>query len=142
MRKLLLLMVAALVALPSGMATAGASAAPAPAPMFVGGGTPLSNGIFFPGTSVEQNGELVGVPYQIERGQDIELTNLDNGDVANCHQLTSFKRKRNGRPLFNSKRLCTQGEKAIVLTSIVKPGIYDAFCPVHFGMYAQIEIKA
>lgn len=142
MRKLLLLVVAALVAVPSMASGASAPSAMAPAPMFVGGGTFVSNGIFFPGTAVENNGELVGVPYQIERGQDIELTNLDVGDIANCHQLTSLKRKRNGRPFFQSKRLCFPGDKSLVLTSVVKPGIYEAFCPIHTGMYALIEIKA
>lgn len=143
MRKLLLLAVCALVVIPSGMAAgAPTGSAIAPAPMFVGGGTFVSNGIFFPGTAVEQEGALVGVPYSIERGQDIELNNLDNGDIANCHSLRSFKRKLNGKPLFQSKRICAPGEKSLVLMSSVKPGTYEAFCPVHFGMYALIEVKA
>lgn len=108
--------------------------------MFVGGGTFVSNGVFFPGTAVYDGEKLQGVPYEIERGQDIELTNLDYGDLSNCHQLTSFKRKR-GRPVFSSKRICSPGEKTLVLTSIAKPGLYEAFCPVHTGMYALIRIK-
>ncbi|MEA2516931.1 MAG: hypothetical protein QOG16_769 [Actinomycetota bacterium] len=143
MRKALLLVTAALLALPASMAAGSpAPAALAPAPMFVGGGTLVSNGIFFPGTAIENNGELVGVPYQIEPGQDIELTNLDNGDIANCHQLRSIKRRPNGRPLFQTPRLCGPGESGLALTSLVKPGIYDTFCPIHYGMYALIEIKA
>lgn len=141
MRKGLVTAAVALLMLPF----AGASGAPvpaplAPAPMFVGGGTLLTNGIFFPGTAVYQSGDYIGEPYEIASGQDIELTNLDEGDIANCHQLTSFKRKRSGRPLFQSKRLCNPGESALVLTSVVKPGIYDFNCPIHYGMYGQIEI--
>ena len=103
-----------------------------PAQMFVGGGTFVSNGVFFPGTAVFDGTDLQGLPLQVEKGQDIELTNLDYGDIANCHQLTSFKRK-GGRPVFNSKRLCAPGESAIVLMGRAKPGIYEAYCPVHTG---------
>lgn len=137
MRKAALLLIAALAS-SSMMTGAGASSA-APAQMFVGGGTFVSNGIFFPGTGVYDGTNLQGLPLQIEKGQDIELTNLDEGDVANCHQLTSYKRKR-GIPVFNSKRLCGPGESSLVLMSRAKPGIYEAYCPIHTGMYALVEV--
>lgn len=124
--------------LSSSMMTAGASAVE-PAQMFVGGGTFVSNGIFFPGTAVFDGTDLQGLPLQVELGQDIELTNLDYGDIANCHQLTSYKKKR-GYPIFNSKRLCSPGESSIVLMARAKPGIYEAYCPVHTGMYALVEV--
>ena len=137
MRKVLLLLVAGILS-SSLAANAGASAME-PAQMFVGGGTFVSNGVFFPGTAVYDGTDLQGLPLQVEKGQDIELTNLDYGDIANCHQLTSYKKKR-GRPIFNSKRLCSPGESAIVLMSRAKPGIYEAYCPVHTGMYALVEV--
>ena len=123
----------------------GASGNPAPAPMepaniFVGAGTLLTNGIVFPGTAIYQSGDYIGEPLQITSGQDLMLTNLDEGDIANGHKLQSFKRKRNGRPLFESKRLENPGEQSLVITSHVKPGIYDFNCPIHFGMYGQIEV--
>ena len=93
----------------------------------------------FESHAVYDGENLQGLPLQVEQGQDIELTNLDYGDIANCHQLTSFKRKR-GRPIFNSKRLCAPGESAIVVMSRATPGIYEAYCPVHTGMYALVEV--
>lgn len=141
MKKGLIIGAAAILMLP----VAGASGAPAraplaPAPMIVGGGTLLTNGVFFPGTAVYQSGDYIGEPYELAGGQDIELTNIDNGDIANCHQLRSFKRKRNGRPLFQSKRLCNPGEKSLVIMSHVKPGIYDFNCPIHYGMYGLVKV--
>lgn len=137
MKKVLLLLVAGILS--SSMTAISGASAMAPAPMFVGGGTPVSNGVFFPGTAVFDGESVQGLPIQVEAGQDIELTNLDLGDLANCHQLTSFKRKR-GRPVFNSKRLCAPGESAIVLMGRAKPGVYEAYCPVHTGMYALVEV--
>lgn len=138
-----MLVIAALLAFPSSMA-AGSSAPAAmdPAPIFVGGGTFVSNGVFFPGTAVYDGTKLQGVPYQIERGQDLTLINLDNGDIANGHQLTSFKRRKSGRPLFQSKRIAFPGEQSLVITSNLKPGIYDFFCPIHTGMFGMLEVKA
>lgn len=137
MKKVLLLLVAGILS--SSMAATSGASPMAPAPMFVGGGTFVSNGIFFPGTAVYDGESLQGLPMQVEKGQDIELTNLDYGDIANCHQLTSFKRKR-GRPIFNSKRICSPGESTLVLMGRAKPGIYEAYCPVHTGMYALVEV--
>ena len=146
MKRLLVLGAALALALPASVA-AGSEAprSSATAPLFVGGGTPLSNGVFFPGTAIyngeDEDGEpsYTGVPYEIERGTDLELVNLDHGDVANAHQITSFARKR-GRPLFQSKRLDRPGEKALVITSRLKPGIYDYYCPIHTAMYGLIEV--
>jgi plastocyanin len=110
--------------------------------VFSGGGTPLSNGIFFPGTAVydDQTKEYTGVPYSIEKGSDITFVNADEGTVANCHKMVSFKRKR-GRPLFSSKSLCKSGEQSLVVTSNLQPGIYDYYCTIHFGMYGLLEVK-
>lgn len=112
-----------------------------PAPVFAVGGTIVSNGIFFPGTAVYDGDKgYYGEPYKLEPGQDVMFTNLDNGDIANAHQMRSFKRKKNGRPVFQSKRLEQPGEQSLVLVSHLKPGVYDYFCPIHTGMYGQIEI--
>src|SRR5688572_1309895 len=140
MRKAVVGLLIALLALPAWGVGAGASAI-APVQMFAGGGTFVSNGVFFPGTGVFDGTTLQGMPLKVAKGQDIELMNLDYGDLANCHQLTSFKRKR-GRPLFSSKRICAPGESALVLTSQLKPGRYEAYCPVHTTMYAIIEVAA
>jgi hypothetical protein len=141
MRKALLLLVVGLLVVPVSLASGSTASSLAPAKMFVGGGTPLTNGIFFPGVSVYDGEKLQGVPMEIQQGQDIELTNIDEGDVANCHQLTSYKRRR-GQYLINSKRLCSPGETALVVTSHLKPGRYEAFCPIHTSMYAIIDVKA
>ena len=138
MRKGVLLLLAAVLVLPA-WGPGASAAAPEPAKMFVGGGTFVSNGIFFPGTGVYDGTTLQGLPLQVSKGQDIELTNLDYGDLANCHQIQSYKRKR-GRHLFVSRRLCDPGETVFLLTSILKPGRYEAFCPVHTGMFAIIEV--
>lgn len=112
------------------------------APLFVGGGTFVSNGVFFPGTAAYYEGEYYGPPYQIARGTDIELTNVDQGDISNGHQMRSFKQRRNGRPLFVSARISQPGESTIVITSHLKPGIYPYFCTNHFGMLGRLEITA
>lgn len=134
-------LIAALVALLAPGQSASGAAAPArdTVQIFVGGGTLLSNGIFFPGTAGYYEGQYYGPPYQMAKGSDIELTNLDEGSIANGHQMRSFKQKR-GRPLFISPRLDSPGESAIVITSHLKPGIYDYFCTNHFGMFGRIEI--
>ena len=142
MRTGVLLLLAAILVLPAWGTGAGAattSAAAEPAKMFAGGGTLLSNGIFFPGTGVFDGTTLQGLPLQIEQGQDLELTNLDYGDLANCHQLRSYKRKR-GRPVFISQRLCSPGETGLILTSVLKPGRYEAFGTAHLSMFAIIEV--
>ena len=139
MKRAVVSLLSAALILPSMLAGGAGASDMEPARMFAGGGTFVSNGYFFPGTAVYDGTELQGVPLEVQVGQDIQLTNLDEGSVANCHQLTSYKRKR-GRFLFNSKRLCSPGESAIVITSHLKPGRYEAFCPVHTTMYALIEV--
>lgn len=111
-----------------------------PAPLFAVGGTPVSNGIFFPGTAVQDpyGYDIVGVPYQITRGTDIMFHNLDPAAVANAHKIRSFA-SRNGRPLFESKLIQGPGS-ALMITSHLKPGIYGFFCPIHFGMMGQLEV--
>lgn len=141
MRKALVLLLMAVLALPASAASGAPTPAPkATVPLFAGGGTLVSGGIFFPGTAVYDASQgYVGPPYQVQRGTDIMFTNLDAGDLVNGHQIRSFKRKR-GRPLFQSKRLDQPGQQALVIVSHLKPGIYDYFCPVHYGMYGRIEI--
>lgn len=135
-------LIAALVAAVPVVARAADDEAPEPAPIFAVGGTALSNGVFTPGTAIYDGGKsYYGEPYKLEPGQDLMFTNLDNGDVANGHQIRSFKRKKKtGRPLFQSKRLDQPGEQSLVLVSHLKPGVYDFFCPIHTGMYGWIEI--
>jgi hypothetical protein len=107
-----------------------------------GAGTAVTNGVFFPGT-VTCNGEdsedcTSTPPLQIPRGTDIDFVNLDPAAVTNGHQIVSFKRRR-GRPLFKSPRVDGPA-RALMVTSHLKPGIYEYFCSTHFGMYGRIEI--
>lgn len=141
-RALSCLLAAALLAALPVVARASGDNQVEPAPVFAVGGTVVSNGIFFPGTAVYDGDEgYYGQPYKLERGQDIMFTNLDNGEIANAHQIRSFKRnKKSGRPLFQSKRLEQPGAQSLVLVAHLKPGVYDYFCPIHTGMYGQIEI--
>ena len=106
-----------------------------------GGGTPLTNGWFFPGTALaNDDGSISGTsPVQIEQGTDIEFVNLDHAVVANGHRMVSMKR-RNGRPVFSSDVLDQPGQIDLVVTSHLKPGIYDYFCSIHAGMWGQIEV--
>ena len=146
MRKL----IGALTALVLAASAANASALPNPAPaaaevnVFAGGGTQLTNGYFFPGTTVSNDGELVGVPLEVPQGSDLKFVNLDHFVVAGgSHKITSFKRvKRGGRlvPLFSSKLISGPAE-TLVITSHLKPGVYAYYCPVHNGMLGQIEVK-
>lgn len=113
------------------------------APLFAGGGTTLTNGQFFPGTAVYDGEEFQGVPYQIEKGCNIEFTNLDFAPLTNGHRIVSFKRVKTKRgrtrPLFES-RFVAGPDQAMVKTKHVKPGVYAYFCSVHTTMYGQIEI--
>ena len=110
--------------------------------ILVGGGTPLSNGIFFPGTAIYDGDEFVGEPVSIAQGTDMELVNLDSEVVANSHKLVSLKlNKRTKRPLFSSKMLVAPGESSVVITSHVKPGTYPFYCPVHSGMWGLLEVR-
>ena len=108
--------------------------------IFVGGGTPVSNGIFFPGTAVpREDGSFDGEPIQLQQGTDVELINLDEATVANSHKMISLKRRK-GRPLFQSGTLSRPGASDLVITSNLKPGIYPFYCPIHNGMWGQLEI--
>lgn len=106
-----------------------------------GGGTQLSNGLFFPGTALPRaDGGFDGMePLQIEQGTDVEFVNLDEGSVSNAHEMRSLK-KRKGRPLFSSEQLTRPGQTALVVTSNLKPGVYPFYCSVHTGMWGRIEI--
>jgi hypothetical protein len=147
MRKLSLLLAAVATALlPSAHAATGPSLPALPAigaaeaPLFAAGGTPLSNGIFFPGTSVCANGTCYGEPYEVARGTDIRFYNLDSAVVANSHRIVSKDtKKKTGAPLFQSDTVDGPGS-ALVKTSHLKPGVYAYFCTVHFGMEGQLSI--
>ena len=137
MRKLLL------VALVLGLLSVPAAAVPlsADALIFAGGGTPVTNGIFFPGTAIANGDQVDGTPpVPIQQGSNFEFVNLDEATVANGHKIKSFKRKGR-RPLFQSKLLSRPGETSLVKTSHLKPGIYSFFCVTHSGMLGRIEIK-
>jgi hypothetical protein len=107
--------------------------------VFAGGGTALTNGIFFPGTLMCSGTDCSGLPpVQIQKGTDLEFVNLDVAAVTNAHQIMSYKRKR-GRAAFASKAV--EGpDTEVIITSHLKPGIYRFFCATHFGMEGAIEI--
>lgn len=148
MRKLtLLLALAVLALLPSAHAAGGRDAAVLPSlpplgaeenPLFAGGGTPVSNGIFFPGT-ILCAATCDGEPYQIKQGTDIRLYNLDPALVANSHGMVSKDAKKKGGPLFQSENFGGPGS-VLVKTSHLQPGTYDYFCRTHYGMQGRLEI--
>ena len=114
--------------------------ADADAVLFAGGGTLLTNGIFFPGTAIYQDGEYQGAPpMQVNRGTNITFVNLDPAPVTNIHKIRSDKTNRKGRPVFESEPSAGPGTITIE-TSHLKPGVYPYYCPVHSGMYGRIEI--
>ncbi|HYP23202.1 MAG TPA: hypothetical protein VEV43_06490 [Actinomycetota bacterium] len=146
MRKLpLLLAAASLALLPSAEAAAPGTLPQLPPlaaeekPLFAGGGTPLTNGIFFPGTALCVGDDCQGVPYEIARGTDIRFYNLDNSAVANNHRVVSKKTTKKGRPLFQSDTIGGP-ESTLIKTSHLKPGVYPFYCSVHFGMEGILEI--
>ena len=107
-----------------------------------GGGTPLTNGVFFPGTAMPNNdGSLTPVlpPIEIQQGTDLEFINIDEATVSNTHKLVSLKRRK-GYPVFSSDTLRSPGSSDIVTTSHLKPGVYEFYCATHAGMWGQIEI--
>lgn len=150
MRKLIAILTALVVAAPVGQAMAGPASALAltgsasDSVLFAGGGTQLSNGYFFPGTAVNNNGEYTGIPLQVEQGSNVQFVNLDHFVVSGGgHKVISFDRvTKKGRkvPLFASKLVDGPGQ-ALIKTSHVKPGVYPFFCPIHNGMIGQIEVK-
>ena len=107
-------------------------------PIFAGGGTPVSNGWFFPGTAVYDGESFQGAPYRIPRGCNLRFINLDSGPLTNCHQIMSFKRRK-GRPLFSSPLVCGPDMAGVKIRHL-KPGVYPFYCSTHFTMYGQIEV--
>ena len=106
-----------------------------------GGGTQLSNGVFFPGTALPRaDGGFDGLePVQIQQGTDVEFVNLDEATLSNAHEMVSQKRRK-GRPMFSSGQLTRPGQTALVATSNLKPGVYPFYCTVHTGMWGRLEI--
>ena len=126
---------------PSGaLASRGTSPRADAVPLFAGAGTAVTNGYFFPGTAIYQNGEFVGVPLQIQQGQNIQFVNTDAAAVTNGHAIVSLKRKK-GRPLFQSG-LVNGPATTVMVTQNLKPGTYPYFCSIHYGMYGLIEVTA
>ncbi len=150
MRKLIAIVAALLVTGPVAQALAapslftGEAGSAADSVLFAGGGTQLSNGYFFPGTAVYQDGEYEGVPLQVAQGANVQFVNLDHFVVAGGgHKVISYDRiTKNGRkvPLFASKMVDGPGQ-TVMKTSHVKPGVYPFFCPIHNGMVGQIEVR-
>lgn len=143
MKRVLVGLVASAIAV---AATAGPAAAvdvETSATVFAGGGTPLSNGVFFPGTAVvDANNQITGLPpVQVTQGTDFQFITLDEAAVGNGHRLISFKRRK-GRPLFSSDLLSRPGDSDVVVTSNLQAGTYTFFCSVHSGMLGRIEITA
>lgn len=129
------------IAFALGLLVSPAMAAPldSEAYVFAGGGTPLTNGVFFPGTYV--SGVPPTPPVTISKGSDFTFVNLDEAAVGNGHKIKSFKRyRRSGRPFFQSDLLTKPGESDLVITSHLKPGVYKYYCAVHDGMFGNIEI--
>ena len=146
MRKLSLLLSAAFLALlPSAEAAAPGTLPQLPplgaaeAPLFAGGGTPLTNGIFFPGTALCVGTDCQGVPYEVAKGTDIRFYNLDSAAVANNHRIVSKKVNRKGRPAFQSETIGGPGS-TLMKTSHLKPGVYPYYCAVHYGMEGILQI--
>lgn len=119
----------------------------ATAPLFAAGGSAVTNGYFFPGTAIYDGSKLMGVPYEIKQGSDIEFYTPDSSATfGNGHQIRSYKRRPNGRPMFASKFLVGPGS-TLMITSHLKPGggelpdgSYGYFCSVHNAQYGMIKI--
>jgi hypothetical protein len=127
-------------------APAGASVAPSSVgagdTVYAAGGTPVSNGIFFPGTAqcTKKGCEPIGPVPEIKHGTDLKFVNLDTSEVANTHSVVSIKTNKRGRPLFGSRD--TRGpSQTEVVTSHLKPGDYAYSCRTHFGMYGIFRVK-
>lgn len=146
-RKLSLLLAAVATALlPSAHAATGPGTPALPplgaaeSPLFAAGGTPVSNGLFFPGTRVCANGSCYGQAYEIAPGTDIRFYNLDSAVVANSHRIVSKNvKKKTGAPLFQSDTVSGPGS-TLMKMSHVKPGEYAYYCTIHFGMEGLIRV--
>lgn len=146
MRKLSLVLAGALLALlPSAQAASPGALPPLPPlgaaeePIFAAGGTPLTNGVFFPGTAMCVGTNCQGVPYQVAQGSDLRFYNLDTAVVANNHRIVSKVTNKRGRPLFQSDTIGGPAS-TLVKTSHLKPGVYPFTCTVHFAMDGILEI--
>ncbi|MGI8774459.1 MAG: cupredoxin domain-containing protein [Actinomycetota bacterium] len=113
--------------------------------IFAAGGTPLSNGLFFPGTAFCSGGECEtqGSPARVAEGEDVTFTNLDLGTFSGIHQIISReekkKKKKKKKPLFSSEPVDGPGQVQI-RTSHLKPGVYFYYCSTHFGMDGALEV--
>ena len=138
-------LVALCLALSAPVAHAGGSSSPRVenAKLFAGAGTNLTNGIFFPGTGLYDGSKYFTVqPLQVPRRANVDFTNLDVSAVTNSHQIRSYQLTRWGRrrvPLFQSPLVDGPGS-ATMVTSHVKPGIYQYFCTTHGGMVGFLEV--
>jgi hypothetical protein len=109
--------------------------------IYVGGGTPLTNGAFFPGTLIYDGSAFTGEPFEVAKGTDLNLVMLDEATVSNTHKMVSFKRNRKTQlPLFQSEVLNRPGDQSLVITSHLKPGLYRYYCSTHDGMFGAIQI--
>ena len=108
------------------------------APLFAGGTTPLVNGFFFPGTGIKNGRKIDGLPYEVPKGCNISLINLDAADLVNAHRIVSYK-KRRGIPRFASPS--SRGPtRTLMITEHLKPGKYPYYCSTHTGMYGILKI--
>lgn len=153
MKRLVLVALALILVAPgaaAGEAPVSVAVERATEPLFAAGGSALTNGFFFPGTAIynDNDGSWIGVPYEITRGSDIEFTTTDGElTLGNGHKIMSFKRrKKSGRPLFQSKMLYGPGS-TIMITSHLKPGKGDGpegsylyTCTVHTGMFGMLKV--
>lgn len=136
-------------AIPAGAApvpslSTGGSGVPTPDNrIFAGGGTQLSNGVFFPGPAeCDRKGCSLyaeGSELEIERGENILFSNLDVYESANAHSIVSIKNNKRGRPLFSSPDV-KGPEEVSVKTKHLKPGDYPFFCRTHYGMYGIFKV--
>ena len=136
MRRLLLLALSLVLAVPAG---AGARAADE-AMLFAGAGTNLTNGFFFPGTGIYDGEKYITVaPLEVKKGQNVLFTNLDPGPVTNDHQIRSYKKRKNGRPWFQSQSVSGPGQ-TVMITSHVPVGLYKYLCTTHSGMIGFLKV--
>lgn len=136
----LLLGASLVAAAPSAMAEPTPARADATTLLFAAGGTQVSNAIFFPGTVLCAGAYCYGVPLMVPQGNDIQFINLDPVALANFHQIQCYKRnKRTGKPVCQSQAVSGPGQTNM-LTSHLKPGIYEFTCTVHYGMRGSFEI--
>jgi plastocyanin len=151
MKRSLLIALALVVAAPAAGAAPSVPTTPLreSVPLIAAGGSALTNGIFFPGAAVYDGADLQGVAYEIEKGTDIQFITPDGAVTAgNGHQIRSFKKRKNGTPLFQSKFI-SDGGSTLMITSHLKPGrgdqpggSYGYFCTVHYGMYGLLEVTS